>query len=225
MLSGLDPLYLNVDVDVALAAWTRAWTLHVVGDREASLVDAYLAVERAETLALGWRRDIVEHVVALLDSVTLDVALESIARRYVRALRRLVSDDAGNTIENARVVDVEFVALVQALETRALNTYAPRIELLATLRRTRQTSDNDVQRASVTGVVNVHRLHVHYMYGDMGAAVRHSSELARAHALSHYRAALDHAQHELALAYTRLEGALVALGADASRGKTKRLQQ
>lgn len=202
LLSGLDPAYLNVDVDLALSTWTRAWTLHVVADREASLVDAYLAVERAETMAIAWRRDIVERVTAMLDSsLSLALDVESIARRYVRALERLVGAD-DRTLERARDVDAEFEQLVRALERRALNTYVPRLELLGALRAAREPA-----RASM----NVHQAHVRLMYAvETGAAVRHSTELGRMHALTSYRHALEHAQHELAFAYARLEGAVLA---------------
>ena len=210
LLSGLDPAYLNIDVDLALSTWTRAWTLHVVADREASLVDAYLAVERAETMAIAWRRDIVERVTAMLDSLSLSLDVESVARRYVRALERLVSAD-DRTLERARDVDADFEQLVRALERRALNTYVPRLELLGALRAAREPA-----RAAV----NVHQTHVQLMYAvETGAAVRHATELGRMHALTSYRHALEHAQHELAFAYARLEGAVLASSAGGSKQK------
>jgi len=224
LLASLDPSFLNIDVDVSLFEWARAWTAHVVADREASYdTDIYTDRARGPTAAY-WRTELVARVDAMFERATYEPALDAHVRRFRSALAALVHLAPGTEPESdaaARAVDYELATLLRVLEAQTPNVYAPRLQLLASLRL---SSVDGAQLRTAAVATNAHRVHAHYMYGSSGGAMTATPQTVIGHAqsLAQYRLALEHAGAVLAVVYARLEGALASYTGAATRSKRVR---
>lgn len=222
LLARLDPSFLNIDVDVSLFEWSRAWTAHVVADREASFAaDIYTDRARGSSAA-HWRTELVTRVEAMFSRATYEQPLEALIRQFVAALHVLIYRSSGAESENdfaARNVDYELERLLRALETSTPNVYAPRLQLLASLRLS--TVDGEHVRSAPVAT-NAHRVHSHYMYGSAGGATQQETGVGHAQSLEQYRLALEHASAVLSVVYARLDGALASYSGAAQRSKRTR---